>query len=311
MGDKESPLAVDVPRAAEDRPSWVKVGVIAAVGFGIGILWPRIAGVRLGPSAPGDTPPAAGAPPIAPRGPEAPASDHAPAVLASAPGLSQEARTSASAVPSAAASAAQGPPHVVVSRGAVVACKTDDGEALKGGQACGALTGFDAIARPRIAHLRECSAADGATGKLSLVFALDFKNNHVFVDVGKSSTVPNLESIGGCVKQSFAGVSLGAMDHEHQRYTVAFNATFSAPEPGGATSTPGTPAGNVSPDAPTAAVVWEVAIVRDSPRIGQVIGRLQRGTRVRVGQGQDNWYRVRYGSAFASEGWVYRGSIGR
>jgi hypothetical protein len=58
-------------------------------------------------------------------------------------------------------------------------------------------------------------------------------------------------------------------------------------------------------------VVWEVAIVRDTPKTGQVVGRLQRGTKVRVGVMQDGWYRVRYGSGFTSEGWVYRGSIGK
>jgi hypothetical protein len=300
MGDRDSPLAVDVPRAAQDRPSWVKVGVIAAVGFGIGVLWPRIAGVRLGPSAPGDAPPAAVSPAAAPR-PETPAPDRAPAVLASAP--------SASAIPSAAASApTAGPPHVVVSRGAVLGCKNDEGEALKGG-ACGALAGFDAIARPRLAHLRECSAAEGATGKLSVTFGLDFKGNRINVEIGRS-TVPNLESISGCVKQNFAGVSLGAIDHDHPRYTVSYNATLGPPEAGAATpsATGSTP---TSIDAPTASVVWEVAIVRDAPRTGQVVARLQRGTKVRVGQTQDNWYRVRYGGGFTSEGWVYRGSIGR
>jgi hypothetical protein len=300
MRDKDSPLAVDVPRAAEDRPSWVKVGIIAAVGFGVGVLWPRIAVERLGPSAPGDAPPAAGAP-AAPRPPEVPALDRAPAVLASAPSATPSASASA---PSATA----GPPHVVVSKGMVVGCKNDEGDALKGG-ACGGLAGFDAIARPRLAHVRGCSAADGVTGKLAVTFGLDFKNNRINVEIGRSS-VPNLESIGGCVKQNFAGVSLGAMDHEHPRYTVSYNATLGPPEAGSSTPS-GTATSPVSTDAPTASVVWEVAIVRDTPRTGQVVTRLQRGTKVRVGQGQDNWYRVRYGSGFTSEGWVYRGSIGR
>jgi hypothetical protein len=199
-----------------------------------------------------------------------------------------------------------------VSRPAIVGCKSDEGEALKG-QACGGLTGFDALARPRLAHLRECSAAEGTTGKLSITFYLDFKGNHVNVDIARSSTVQNLESISGCVKQNFAGVSLGAMDHDHPRYTVSYSATLGPSEPGSA-STPSPPAAGGTPvatDAPTASVVWEVAIVRDAPRTGQVVARLQRGTKVRVGPGQDNWYRVRYGGGFTSEGWVYRGSIGR
>src|SRR5947209_19974369 len=48
----ESPPAFQVPSPADDRPSWIKVGVIAAVGFAIGVAWPRVAGLRLGPNAP-------------------------------------------------------------------------------------------------------------------------------------------------------------------------------------------------------------------------------------------------------------------
>jgi hypothetical protein len=234
-------------------------------------------------------------------------------VLASAGGGVAAPSASTPAGPSASAASAPtaGPPHVVVSKGVVVGCRTEDGEALKGDKACGAVTGLDAIARPRIAHLRDCSAAEGVTGKLSLVFGLDFKGNRINVELGRGSTVPNLESIGGCVKQSFAGVSLGAMDHEHPRYTVSYNATLGPGEPGVPLSALGAASGGVSADAPTASVVWEVAIVRESPRTGQVVARLQRGTKVRVGQGQENWYRVRYGAGFTTEGWVYRGAIGR
>jgi SH3-like domain-containing protein len=72
-------------------------------------------------------------------------------------------------------------------------------------------------------------------------------------------------------------------------------------------STPSAPA----TDDGTAEVVWEVAIVRDAPRTGQVLARLQRGSRVSLGAGQDGWYRVKYGADFSSEGWLYRSSIGR
>src|SRR5450432_1642672 len=112
--ERDRPFSVDLPRAAEDRPAWVKVGVIAAVGFAVGVAWPRIAGVRLGPSAPGDAPSAATSSSPAPRGSE-PAAGTAPAVLATAP----------SAPPSAAAPPS-GPPHVVVSRGVITTCKNDD-----------------------------------------------------------------------------------------------------------------------------------------------------------------------------------------
>jgi hypothetical protein len=32
---------------------------------------------------------------------------------------------------------------------------------------------------------------------------------------------------------------------------------------------------------------------------------------VHVGAGQDGWYKVQFGNDFSSDGWVYRGAIGR
>jgi hypothetical protein len=304
---KGPPFAIDVPRAEDDRPQWIRVGIIAAVGFAIGIAWPRIAGIRLGPSAPGENPTNAGIRATEPP-PPASAPTPTPAVLATpAPSASSAPSASASPTPS-------GPPHVVVQRGAVLSCKTDEGEALKGSTACGGLAGFDAIAQPRIRRVKDCSAAEGATGKLSIMFFLDFPNNRINVEIGKSSSLANLESIGACVKQQFLGVSLGAVTHEHPRYSMAYNAMLSpsdaTAQAGASNASPGA-APAVSVDAPTSSVVWEVAIVRDAPRSGQVVGRVQRGTKVKVGQGQENWYRVRYGAGFASEGWVYRGAIGK
>jgi len=58
-------------------------------------------------------------------------------------------------------------------------------------------------------------------------------------------------------------------------------------------------------------VEWAVAIVRDAPREGKVIARLQRGTALRIGSPKGGWYPVQFGDGFSSEGWVYRGAIGR
>src|SRR5271167_4738345 len=46
------PPAVEAPSGAADTPSWTRVGIIAAIGFIVGVAWPRLAGVRLGPSLP-------------------------------------------------------------------------------------------------------------------------------------------------------------------------------------------------------------------------------------------------------------------
>ena len=47
-------LKVEVPKPGADRPEFGRVGVIAGVGFAIGIAWPWLAGVRLVPSPPAD-----------------------------------------------------------------------------------------------------------------------------------------------------------------------------------------------------------------------------------------------------------------
>jgi hypothetical protein len=307
---------VRLPAESDDRPSWIKVGVIASVGFAVGVLWPRLAGIRLAPNPPNESVSASSAAPLR-------ANDGASAASASAATAAVPAASLAVAPPAAATGT---PPTVTVNRGVVLSCKTDDGEALKGFQACGAVSGFDAIAQPRLRKLASCAAADGANGKLAAIFNIDFKSNRVAIDIGKSSTVANIDGISACLKPEFQGVSLGPLDHQNPRYSLFYSTVFSSK--GGATAAT-SPAAGATPSLPaapaattattpvgsdsdgTAQVVWEVAIVRDNPRTGQVVARLQRGTKIRLGAGQDGWYRVQYGNSFASEGWVYRGAIGR
>jgi len=44
---------------------------------------------------------------------------------------------------------------------------------------------------------------------------------------------------------------------------------------------------------------------------GKVVARLPRGSQLRVGPVKDGWYPVAYGNGYSSDGWVYRGAIGR
>ena len=91
---KDAPLAVEVPASDRDKPGWVKVGVIAAVGFIVGIAWPRVMGIRLGPAAPGGSAAAASASAQAGRAPDAPPAS----VVAKGPAAA--AASAASSVPS-------------------------------------------------------------------------------------------------------------------------------------------------------------------------------------------------------------------
>jgi hypothetical protein len=62
-----------------------------------------------------------------------------------------------------------------------------------------------------------------------------------------------------------------------------------------------------SPASGTASVEWDVAIVRDAPKTGTIVGRILRGGKVKILAHRGEWYRVQYGSI---EGWVYRATIG-
>jgi hypothetical protein len=315
----ESPLRVQVPSHGDDRPSWVRVGVIAVVGFAIGVGWPRLVGARIGPSLPSD----ATSSPSAARA-DSPSAPTQPAVPASvAPKNTPLAPTTLPPAPVASAS----PPAVTVNHGVLLTCRDEDGQTLKGVTACGGLAGFDAIVQPRLRKLGTCPAATSSTsGKLSVVFNLDFASHRVAADVGKSSTVADNEGFATCVKGAFQGVSLGALDHQNPRYTIAYSVVFAPTDHGAAPSAaPSGPADGVpvatvterpttakaALDEGSAEVAWDVAIVRDAPHTGAALARLPRGTRVRIESNQDGWYKIAFTSPSQGEGWVYRGAIGR
>jgi hypothetical protein len=330
---KDAPLAVNVPAPDRDSPGWAKVGVIAAIGFVIGIAWPRVVGVRLGPSAPGEAAAAAAASASAAGAAKAGQASDAPPASVNAKAAPATGPSSVGA-PAPSAAPPPGPPQVLVQRGSVIACKTTDGES-KRSKECGSLTGLDSVVPPHLRKLATCSAAEGQTGKLSFVATASFPSGGLSWDVGKSSTVGNLEGITNCLKTHFSGVTASGVAHEHKRYTVAYSVTFA---PSVARATPSkvekvdpsdksakadseadddkddkseSVAAPVAAAAGEASVGWEVALVRDVPKTGSVIARLPRGTKVKIGASKDGWYAIKFGEGFASEGFVYRGALGR
>lgn len=331
-GDRRSdrPLVVEVPSSESDKPGWAKVGIIAVVGFVVGIAWPRLVGVRLGPAAPGESAAAAASGATsAGRAPDAPPASVTKPITSAA--ASAAPATPASAAPPTTAA----PPNISVQRGTVISCKTADGETKKG-KDCGLVPGIDQLVSPRVRKIATCSGVEGQTGKLVLVVHADFDSGRFSYDVAKASTLPNLDAVTACLKTSFHGTSTTATPHEHTRYTVSYNATFAPATAGGgdddATAKKGDKAADKSErsakdvrddksdktekpeksDAPgEASVAWEVALVRDAPKTGSLLSRLPRGTKVKVGATKDGWFQIKYGEGFASEGWVYRGAIGR
>jgi hypothetical protein len=274
-------LRVDVPSPEADRPSWGRVGAVAVIGFVIGVAWPKLAGIKVGPSAPTDTTASA-------------ASADLPAPVA--------AQVTSSAAASSAAPAPQ-PVAITVGRGVVLSCKSEDGESLKGKE-CGVVPSFDSIAQPRLKKLATVPSLEHAKGKLGVVFLLDFKSKKVSFYVGKSSTIKDENgAIHSFLKEQFQDVSLGPLAHDREKYTMSYAVTFGEGSPGATTGTPA-----ASTDA-TAEVAWDVAIVRDAPHTGTIVARLPRGTKVTLGSSQAGWYEITYGSG--NKGWVYRGAIGK
>ncbi len=347
---KDAPLAVEVPASDRDKPGWVKVGVIAAVGFIVGIAWPRVMGIRLGPSAPGEAAAAAAsASAAAGRAPDAPPASvvaKGPAAASAVASATAPPAPSAAVAAPASASASASAPTITIQKGSVLSCKTSDGDTKKG-KDCGSVPGIDRLVQPRVRKLASCQGAAGQAGKLSLVFTADFRAHKLTYDIGKSSTLSNTDALGPCLKAAFDGVTTKDTPHDHQRYTVAYSAMFAAAGGGGGAaldddkvaskgdkadkdrserSAKGSSDDKDEASAPAekpektekanlpsgeAQVAWEVALVRDTPKTGGLVSRLPRGTKVKVGAAKDGWFQIKFGDGYAHEGWVYRGAIGR
>jgi hypothetical protein len=328
----DGPLTVQVPGPAEDRPSWTKVGVIAAIGFIVGIAWPKIAGVRLGPSVPesgssassaaasaaaADAPATTSAPPSFPALGASPAP---PPPAAAPPAAPTPAGEPAPAGRSSVAASAGAPPSVAVAHGFIFGCKTPDGDALKGSE-CGTLPGLDGVVMPRLRRLADCPDAAGASGKLHLIVHVDFGRGSLSADLGRNQSLASAEALLACARSDVAGggANLGGVQHDNPRYSVAYSVVFGSGGGAGSASgndspvaaaitTPARPIGDAAES--SAQIVYDVALVRDAPR-GKVVARLPRGSTIRLGAAKDGWYPVHYGDGFSSDGWVYRGAVGR
>ena len=54
MPRRDTPLSIEIPPPEADKPAWGKVGIIAAAGFALGIVWPRLTSTRIAPNPPND-----------------------------------------------------------------------------------------------------------------------------------------------------------------------------------------------------------------------------------------------------------------
>ena len=299
MPKNDRPLKVEIPRPAEEHPAWSRVGIIGVAGFVIGIAWPRIAGVQIGPNVPGDAKPAA-------------------EVTATA-----EPIASAAAAPSGAPTAAPAAPEpastsqlVTVGPGKIIRCFDDKNKKVDD---CGTLQ-FDQVAVPKIKELAKCPSAVGLDGKLSIGFEIDFQKKEVHVVKGKKTTLPSstVQGILQCAAREFSNLSLEEVPHKLRRYTLFYNTTFLPPgkrpdaegAPKGDDEGEEAAAGKTTGEAAatgSAVVSWDTALVRKDPKDGEVVARVVRGTKLKLIGRQNDWYKVETGS---KTGWVYRAAIG-
>lgn len=272
------------------------MGIIAAVGFAIGIAWPRLAGVKLVPSVP------------VPAAAEASARE-----LTGAPA---ETPKPAVAPPPAPASAqAEKPPaeRILISDVQIASCKNEHG---KRSQSCDRVD-FDRVAREHLRELSACPGTETASGVLSLGFDLDFGADKIkSIQSGKSTSLEQdaVDRLLACAKQGFADVSLAGIAHEQKSYSLFYRLELIAP-PGsankpGAAEPAAAASGEATPASGHATVSWDVALVRSQPaRDGEVRARVLSGTRVVVTGKSGDWFRIKY-DAKGSQGWVYRTAIG-
>ena len=275
-----------------------RIGIIAAVGFAIGIAWPRLAGVKLVPSVP------------VPAAAEASARELTGAPVETKP-------PEAEALPPAPSAAApEKPPgeRVLVSDVQIASCRNVHGKRV---QSCDRVD-FDRVAREHLRELSTCPGTEDGAGVLSLGFDLDFEGDKIKnIQSGKSTSLEqdNVDRLLACARENFAKVSLAGIAHEQATYTLFYRIELLAPA-GGSAKSGKEPAGassagtDDSPASGRATVSWDVALVRSAPaRDGEVRARVLAGTRVVVTGKNGDWFRIKY-DAKGNQGWVYRTAIG-
>jgi hypothetical protein len=196
---------------------------------------------------------------------------------------------------------------VSVGRGIVTACRTADGDTLRGAD-CGRTSSLDRVVAKNLQKLAECPALADKPDKIRLVIRADFGRGTMAVSARKGAAS---EALVACAKSALEGVSLEGVAHVNPRVTVVYSVAFDSVTPAAPSERSPAPRDEGGNADRTAQVVWDVALVRDTPRTGRVTARLKQGTALHVGPAQEGWYPVKFGDAFAEEGWIYGAAIGR
>jgi len=289
-------VKVNRANSPDERPAYAKVAVFALAGLVVGIAWPWLTGVQIGPPLPGSQRAAATASATATQA----------ATTASAPVASV-----ALSKPAAPEVKVTNHQRVVVGEGRVERCYSRN-KKLDAEQ-CGRLK-VSRVLVPPLKQLANCPSALGLRGEVRVGFELRFskRKNELRVLDGKAKGLPRstVRGIERCIADFMRDVSLDGIHHKYPRYRVYYTLSFYPP----GTEIETEPRDDEGEDPEAAAarglatVVWDSALVRSEPRVGKIVSRLVRGTHVKILGRRKDWYRVR---VTGKDGWVYRGALGR
>lgn len=250
---------------------------IAAVGFAIGIVWPRLAGVSLAPEAPIE-----GRDEIA----DEDAQTGEPKTAAVEPELIE-------LLPE---------DRLNISPAKVTSCVKGKNKSTQ----CDPIK-VDDLVHPHLMALLGCSSAQGVFGTLSLGFKLDFDQAKILnIESGRSTNLPKqtTQELVRCATEEFSSVSLNALAHQYDSYQVFYLLEFKTPEAAAQDKSTVTPASG------KATVTWRTALIRqEAERDAKVVARLLTGAVVVVTGRLGEWYRVKYDEK-GREGWVHGAAIG-
>ncbi len=259
-----------------DERSLGRVGVIALVGFTIGIVWPRLAGVSLVPEAPVEE--------------ETALSDEDP-----------ESEEQAITEPEVIELTPED--RLGIGPAQITSCVDSSGKKTT---SCDK-PDMDEVVHPHLISLLGCPAATGVFGTLSLGFKVNLEEKKITdPESGRSTDLPEstTKELLLCAEKELAAAQVPALPHEYAEYQVFYALDFKTPEAAAEAKT------SVTPASGTATVQWRSAQIRKDPeREADVQARLLAGARVVVTGRQGEWFRVKY-DAKGREGWIHGAALG-